>query len=69
MSNFIQTKPEMSSAFGSLSMRQDLINHSVTIGLKDWSLWDLDTEQVQFSKSIIHFIQPDGELVGLKVFS
>ena len=69
MSQFLPHSPEMISAFGNLSIRQDLINHSVTIGIKDWSLWDLDTEQIQFSKSIIHFIQPDGELVGLKVFS
>lgn len=69
MSQFIPHSPEMIIALGNLSIRQDLINHAVTIGIKDWSLWDLDTEQIQFSKSIIHFIQPDGELVGLKVFS
>ena len=69
MSQFLPHSPEMITAFGNLSIRQDLINHSVTIGFKNFTDWDLDTEQIQFSKSIIHFIQPDGELVGLKVFS
>ncbi len=69
MSNFIQTKPEMSASFGSLQIRQDLLNYSVTIGFKDFSSWHPDTEQVQISKKVIHFIQPDGEWVGLKVFS
>ena len=69
MSKFLPHSPEISTAFGNLSMRQDLINHSVTIGLRDYTDWHLDTEQVQISSSIIHFIQPDGELVGLKVFS
>ena len=68
MSQFLPHSPEMITAFGNLSIRQDLINHAVTIGIKDWSLWDIDTQQIQFSESIIHFIQPDGELVGLKVF-
>ncbi len=53
----------------SLAIRQDLLNFAVTIGIKDFSFWDLDTEQIQISETVIHFIQPDGELVGLKVFS
>lgn len=69
MSNFIQIKPEISSSLGSLKMRQYLLNHSVTIGFKNFLTWDIDTEQVQISKTVIHFIQADGEWVGLKVFS
>ena len=61
--------PEMTSSFGSLATRQDLENYSITIGIKDFESWHLDTEQVQISNTVIHFIQPDGELVGLKVFS
>ncbi len=69
MPSFVPQSPEIETSFGSLSIRQDLDNHSVTIGLKDFLTWDVDTEQVLISKTIIHFIQPDGELVGLKVFS
>lgn len=67
MSHFIQAKPEIFTNFGRLQLRQNLINHSVTIGIKNFSDWDEGTEQVKISKSVIHFIQPNGELVGLKV--
>ena len=69
MPQFIPLPPEIASSFGKLKLRQDLINYSITVGIKDFDEWDLDTEQVQISKTIIHFVQPNGELVGLKVFS
>ena len=69
MGKFIPTPPEISSSFGNYLLRQDLTNYSVTIYLKDWSLWDADTEQVPISSTLIHFIQPeDGQIVGIKVF-
>ena len=69
MSQFIPHSPEMASSFGKLKIRQDLINYSITIGFKDFTDWHLDTIEVQISPTIIHFVEPDGELVGLKVFS
>ena len=69
MTQFIPIPPEIASSFGKLKIRQDLVNYSITIGIIDFEEWDVDTEQIQISKTVIHFIQPNGELVELKVFS
>ncbi len=66
----IQTSfPELSGAFGHLVTRHDLVNHSITIGFKKWMDWDVDTDQIQISETLIHFVESDGQIVGIKVFS
>lgn len=69
MSQFIPHSPELDQAFGTLHLRQDLINQCITIGIKRFNDWDIDTKEVQISPTVIHFVQPDGELVGIKVLS
>ena len=61
--------PELSGAFGHLQTRHDLLNHSITIGFKEWMSWDVDTDQIQISETLIHFVEPDERIVGIKVFS
>ena len=69
MSNFLPISPEVSSDLSNLHIRFDLINRSVSVYLKDWSLWDVDTSQIEISENIIHFTQPDSAIVGVKIFS
>jgi hypothetical protein len=69
MSNLLPISPEVSTALGKLYIRQDLLIQSATIYFKAWYLWDVDTAQVQISSSLTHFIQPNGEIVGIKCFS
>jgi len=69
MNQFIAHSPELIQDFGSLHLRQDLINQCITIGIKEFNDWDIDTKEVEISKTVIHFIEPDGELVGVKIFS
>ena len=69
MNNLLPTSPEVSSSLGTLHIRQDLTNHSVSIYFKHWNLWHVDTSQVEISKNVIHFVEPDGEIVGIKCFS
>ena len=66
---FLPTTPEFSGNLGNLYIRQDLLNHAVTIYLKDLEKWNPDTEQIRISKNLIHFVQPRDQLiVGIKVF-
>ena len=67
--SFLATFPEIDGTLGTLRIRYDIENKCMTIGLKDFALWHIDTEQVQISKDVIHFIQPDNTLVGVKTFS
>ena len=69
MNNFLPTSPEISTDLANLHIRTDLIQNSVSIYLKDWNLWDVDTLQVKLSENVTHFIQPNEEIVGVKVFS
>jgi hypothetical protein len=69
MKNLLPISPEVSTDLSNLHIRVDLINRSVSVYLKDWTLWHVDTSQVQVSDSLIHFTQPDGEIVGIKCFS
>lgn len=61
--------PSIESSVGRLQTRHDLVNHSITIGFKDWTEWNEDTIQVQISEKLIHFVESDGSIVGIKVFS
>lgn len=56
------------STFGNLDMRQDLTDHAVTIYLKDWDSWDMDTKEVEINEMLIHFVETSGDVVGIKVF-
>jgi len=69
MKNLLPTSPEISTDLSNLHIRTDLINRSITVYLRDWNLWDVETSQVKISSSLIHFIEPDNTLAGIKVFS
>lgn len=45
-------------------VRIDLERGTVTTAFKDWFSWHWDTEQRQVSDDLIHFIEPDGRIVG-----
>ena len=47
-------------------VRIDLHCKSVTIAFTDWSNWHVDTAQVEVASGVIHFVEPDGRLVGIK---
>ena len=65
----LPTFPEVSSIQGSIHIRQDLTTHSITVYFKDWTLWDENTVEVHISGSLLHFIESDGNLAGIKAFS
>ena len=69
MSKFLPTFPETSVSMGSLYVRHDLVDLSVTVYVKPWYLWDLDTQQVQVTTAVYHFVEPEGTLVGVKSFT
>ena len=64
---FLPTFPELSVTMGDRHIRHNLIDHSVTLYIKDWTQWNESTQQVRISSTLWHFVQPDGEIVGLKV--
>jgi len=61
--------PELDTSMGGLRSRTNLDDHSISIYLRNWSDWHWDTEQVSISPQVIHFVEPNGNIVGLKVFS
>ncbi len=65
----IQNFPTIEISAGDLHLRQSLNEHAITIYLKHWLCWDVDTREVQVSEQLIHFVEPNGEIVGLKVFN
>ena len=52
---------------GKLLVRTDLDQNSVTVGFRQWFEWDVDTRQVEIAPGVIHFIQPDDTIIGLRV--
>ena len=69
MKNLLPISPEVSTDLSNLQIRFDLINRSVCVYFKDVNLWDVDTSQIEITESVIHFIEPDSVIVGVKVFS
>ena len=51
-----------------LLARIDLQQGTLTTAFKDWFSWHWDTQQVAVADNLIHFIEPDGALVGIKAF-
>ncbi|MEN8214743.1 MAG: hypothetical protein ABFR19_10315 [Pseudomonadota bacterium] len=66
MSKFLPIFPETSLSLGSLYVRHDLVTQSITVYLKAWHLWDLDTRQIEIAAGVYHFVEPDGDLVGIR---
>ena len=66
MSTFLPISPETDISMGSLYVRHDLVSQCVTIYLKPWYLWDLDTQQVEIAPGIYYFVEPNGDLTGVK---
>lgn len=62
-------QPQMVSSFGSLKLIQDLVDYHITIEIKDSNDWHVNTKQLKVSKNVIHFLEPDDELVGIKILS
>lgn len=51
---------------GKLFIRIDLHHKNITTGFKDWFAWHVDTAQVEVASRVYHFIEPDGNIVGIK---
>ena len=66
MTSFLPTFPETSVSLGSLFIRHDLYEPSATIYLKAWFLWHVDTQQIAVANGVFHFVEPSGELVGIR---
>ena len=66
MTTFLPAFPETSVSLGSLFIRHDLFKPGVTVYLKAWSLWHLDTQQTEVAHGVFHFIEPSGDLVGIR---
>ena len=58
---------ELEMTLGKLLVRTDLDQTSVTVGFRQWFEWDVDTRQVVIAPGVIHFIQPDDTIIGLRV--
>ena len=67
--SFLPTFPEIVLSSGSLHVRHDLTNQSITIGLIAFDQWNVDTVEKQVNPQLIHFIEPDSVIVGVKIFS
>ena len=66
MTTFLPNSPETSVSQGSLFIRHDLFNQSVTVYLKAWFLWHVDTQQTEVANGVFHFIEPSGNLAGIR---
>ena len=66
MTSFLPTFPETSVSLGSLFIRHDLFKPSVTVYLKAWFLWHVDTQQTEVANGVFHFVEPSGNLVGIR---
>ena len=69
MNNLLPISPEVSTNLSNLHIRFDLVNRSVSVYFKDWNLWDVSTQEVEITDSLIHFQQSDREICGVKIFS
>lgn len=49
-------------------VRISLGEGAMTTTFKDWFSWHVDTEQRQLAHNIIHFVEPNGEVVGIKTY-
>ena len=49
-----------------LQVRIDLQQGVITTAFKDWHSWHWDTEQKQVADNLIHFVEPDGRIVGTR---
>ena len=58
---------EIEMTLGAILVRTDLDQNSVTVGFKPWFEWDVNTEQVRIDAGVIHFIQPDNTIIGLRI--
>jgi len=50
-------------------VRHDLSQGTVTILFRDVQAWNLETRQCWVADNLIHFVAPDGQLLGIKSFS
>lgn len=50
----------------SIKVRVNLDQQAVTIGRGDWFTWDCGTQQVEIAPGVNHFIEPSGNLVGIR---
>ena len=66
MTTFLPNSPETSVSQGSLFIRHDLFNQSVTVYLKAWFLWHVDTQQTEVANGVFHFVEPSGNLAGIR---
>ena len=69
MEKFLPISPEVSTDLSNLQIRFDLINRSVSVDFKDVNLWSVDTSQIEITENLIHFVEPDSVIVGIKCFS
>jgi hypothetical protein len=50
-------------------VRHDLSQAAVTILFRDAEAWSLDARQHRVADNLIHFLAPDGQLLGIKCFA
>ena len=58
---------EMDIALGKLRVRIDLERQCVTVYLDDWDSWHVDTEQIELESGVIHFVQPNASVIGIRI--
>ena len=47
-------------------VRIDLHEGTVTTAFRPWFSWHPDTRQQRISDQLVHFVEPDGRLVGVR---
>ena len=46
-------------------IRINLERKSITIGFSEWFSWHVDTAQMEVTKGVYYFVEPDGNVVGI----
>lgn len=58
---------EMQITTGRLLMRLDFDRQWLTVAFRPWFDWHVDTKQIPIAPGLIHFVEPTGRTVGIKV--
>jgi len=58
---------EMQITTGKLLARFDFDRQWLTLAFRPWFDWHVDTCQISIAPGVIHFVEPTGHIVGIKV--
>ena len=53
---------------GALNVRFDFEQQWLTVAFLPWFDWHIDSVQAELAPGLVHFIEPDGRIVGVKIF-